>query len=102
MFSVTNTGAKILPLCTLKVIPTKSGVIIERLDQVLIGALDLVSFAFWIFSCRCKSTNGPFLMERPITKIDYLFFIGRPSRRTRIKRFECFFLWRGDWESGVW
>src|SRR5689334_14330645 len=46
MFSVTNTGLKILPLCTLKVSPTKSGVIIERRDQVLIGDLDLVSLAF--------------------------------------------------------
>src|SRR5438270_13911767 len=52
IFSVTNTGLKTLPLCTLKVRPTKSGVIIERRDQVLIGALDLVSFAFWIFSSR--------------------------------------------------
>src|SRR5258708_20715657 len=66
MFSVTNTGLKILPLCTLKVRPTKSGVIIERRDQVLIGCLDLVSFAFTIFSIRCPSTNGPFLIERPI------------------------------------
>src|SRR6266404_2281467 len=66
MFSVTNTGLKILPLCTLKVRPTKSGVIIERRDQVLMGVLDLVSLAFWIFSCKWPSTNGPFLMERPI------------------------------------
>src|SRR5215831_205497 len=66
MFSVTNTGLKILPLCTLNVRPTKSGVIIERLDQVLIGALDFVSLALLIFSCRCPSMNGPFLMERPM------------------------------------
>ena len=37
MFSVTNTGLKILPLCTANVSPTKSGVIIDRRDQVLIG-----------------------------------------------------------------
>src|SRR5258706_6400283 len=66
MFSVTNTGLNTLPLCTLKVRPTKSGVIIERRDQVLIGCLDLVSCAFTIFCIRCPSTNGPFLIERPI------------------------------------
>src|SRR5213594_2940934 len=66
MFSVTNTGLNILPLWTLNVRPTKSGVIIERRDQVLIGCLDLVSLAFTIFSIRWPSTNGPFLIERPI------------------------------------
>src|SRR5882762_3858097 len=66
MFSVTNTGLNTFPLCTLKVSPTKSGVIMDRRDQVLIGVLDLVSFAFWILSRRWKSTNGPFLIERPI------------------------------------
>src|SRR5260221_2746976 len=71
MFSVTNTALKILPLCTLKVMPTKSGVIIERRDQVLIGVLDLVSFALMIFSIRWPSTNGPFLIDRPIhSKMD--------------------------------
>src|SRR5689334_12489912 len=66
MFSVTKTGLNTLPLWTLKVSPTKSGVIIERRDHVLIGALDLMSLAFWILSRRWKSTNGPFLIERPI------------------------------------
>src|SRR6187551_242619 len=68
MFSVTNTGLKTLPLCTVKVSPTKSGVIIDRRDQVLIGVLDFVSLAFWILSSRWKSTNGPFLIERPIVQ----------------------------------
>src|SRR5712692_8245941 len=85
MFSVTDTGLKILPLWTLKVRPTKSGVIIERRDQDLIGVLDLASFALAIFSIRCPSTNGPFLIERPINQY---CFIGRPSRRTRINRLE--------------
>src|SRR6267378_826215 len=66
MFSVTNTGLKILPLCTVKVRPTKSGVIIERRDQVLIGVLDFVSLALTIFSIKWPSTKGPFLIERPI------------------------------------
>src|SRR6266853_4271557 len=69
MFSVTKTGLKTLPLCTLKVSPTKSGVIIERRDQVLIGDFDLVSLAFTIFSVKCWSTNGPFFIERPIGSI---------------------------------
>src|SRR5207249_11331919 len=59
MFSVTNTALKILPLWTLKVMPTKSGVIIERRDQVLIGVLDFVSFALMILSIRWPSTKGP-------------------------------------------
>src|SRR6266704_1859184 len=50
MFSVTNTGLNILPLWTVKVRPTKSGVIIERRDQVLMGSLDLLSLALRIFS----------------------------------------------------
>src|SRR6266568_1392442 len=67
MFSVTNTGLKILPLWTVNVRPTKSGVIMERRDQVLIGVLDLVSLALTIFSIKWPSTNGPFLIERPIS-----------------------------------
>ena len=45
--------------------------IIERRDQVLIGFLDSCAFAFSIFSSRWPSTNGPFLIERPI---NYLLF----------------------------
>src|SRR5438876_6987545 len=77
MFSVTNTALKILPLCTLKVMPTKSGVIIERRDQVLIGVLDLVSLALTIFSCKWPSTNGPFLIERPIFQMSLV--LHRPA-----------------------
>lgn len=66
MFSVTNTGLKMRPLCTLKVCPTKSGVIIERLDQVLIGRFKSAAFNLLILSNKCSSTNGPFLIERPI------------------------------------
>src|ERR1700744_110344 len=85
MFSVTNTGLKTLPLCTVNVRPTNSGVMVERRDQVLIGVFWLVLFAFWIFSSRCSSTNGPFLIERPI---NYLVLIGSPLRRTTMKRLE--------------
>ncbi len=40
MFSVTKTELKILPLWTRNVWPTKSGVIVERRDHVLIGFFD--------------------------------------------------------------
>src|SRR5262249_4254985 len=39
MFSVTKTELNVFPLCTRNVWPTKSGVTIERRDQVLIGFL---------------------------------------------------------------
>src|SRR5258707_11582 len=86
MFSVTNTGLNTLPLCTLNVCPTNSGVIMERRDQVLIGFFDPTAFSLVIFSSKWVSTNGPFLIERPINF--YFSFIGRPSRRTRIKRLD--------------
>ena len=43
MFSVMYTGTCCLPLCTAIVRPTKSGRIVERRDQVLIGFLSLVA-----------------------------------------------------------
>ena len=52
MFSVTYTAMKVLPLWTLNVWPMKSGVIVERRDQVWMGlrAPDLTAFS--IFSSR--------------------------------------------------
>jgi hypothetical protein len=38
-----------LPLCTAIVRPTKSAVIVERRDQVLIGFLSLIARAFSTF-----------------------------------------------------
>src|SRR6185436_2289663 len=67
MFSVTNTGLNTLPLWTLNVRPTNSGVIIDRRDQVLIGTFEPLALALSILSIKCWSTNGPFLIERPIT-----------------------------------
>ena len=55
-----------LPLCTAIVRPTKSGVTVERRDQVLIGFLSLTARAASTFDCRWSSTNGPFLIERDI------------------------------------
>jgi hypothetical protein len=45
MFSVAKTGINLFPLCTANVNPTKSGVIVEARDQVLITALLSDAFA---------------------------------------------------------
>src|SRR5215469_6672245 len=62
-----------LPLCTAMVRPTKSGVIVERRDQVLIGRLSEVARAASTFDCRWWSTNGPFLIERGILVLSLLY-----------------------------
>src|SRR5690349_9469756 len=64
MFSVMYTGMCCLPLWTAIVRPMKSGRIVERRDQVLIGRLSLAADAASTFFCRWASMNGPFLMER--------------------------------------
>jgi hypothetical protein len=66
MFSVTKTELNVFPLCTKNVWPTKSGVTIERLDQVLIGFFTPELFILSIFSKRCDSTKGPFFNDLAI------------------------------------
>src|SRR6266487_2330115 len=66
MFSVTKTELKVFPLCTKNVWPTKSGVTIERRDQVLIGFFTPELFILSIFSKRCDSTKGPFCNDLAI------------------------------------
>jgi len=66
MFSVTKTELKVFPLCTKNVWPTKSGVTIERRDQVLIGFYTPELFILSIFSRRCNSTKGPFFNDLAI------------------------------------
>src|ERR1700722_976168 len=74
IFSVTNTELKILPLCTRKVCPTKSGVIIDRRDQVLIGLLaPVAALIFSTFSRSLASTNGPFFSDLDINY--FVFFL---------------------------
>src|SRR5260221_14463881 len=46
--------------------PTKSGRMVERRDQVLIGRLSFAARAVSTFCTRWWSTNGPFLTERAI------------------------------------
>src|SRR4051812_14521551 len=77
MFSVTKTEVKIFPLWTMKVCPTKSGVAIERRDQVLIGFFTPAEFILSIFSRRCGSTNGPFFSDLLMTQ--KLFLTAHPA-----------------------
>src|SRR5438270_7637071 len=57
-----------LPLWTAKVRPTKSGVMVERRDQVLIaGGREAPCRISSTFFSRCRSMNGPFFTERAIT-----------------------------------
>src|SRR6266849_2511122 len=78
MFSVMKTELKIFPLCTKNVWPTKSGVTIERRDQVLIGFFALALFILSIFSRRCDSTKGPFFNDLAI-KNQRLIFLFRTA-----------------------
>src|SRR5947208_11880114 len=66
MFSVTKTELNVFPLCTKNVWPTKSGVTIERRDQVLIGFFAPELFILSIFSRRYDSTKGPFFNDLAI------------------------------------
>src|SRR5215831_19884631 len=66
IWSVTYTGTCCLPLWTAIVRPMKSGRIVERRDQVLIGFLSRVAAAASTFFSKWASQNGPFLIERAI------------------------------------
>src|SRR5437899_9954615 len=85
MFSVTKTELKVFPLCTKNVWPTKSGVTIERRDQVLIGFFTPELFILSIFSRRCNSTKGPFFNDLAIICKQFVIhesslrFLLRPS-----------------------
>ncbi len=43
----------------------------ERRDQVLIGLRSFFADAICTFLARCRSTNGPFLSERGMTRLVY-------------------------------
>src|SRR6266516_2651120 len=84
MFSVTKTELNVFPLCTKNVWPTKSGVTIERRDQVLIGFLAPELFILSIFSRRYDSTKGPFFNDLAI-KIKCDFESGTQESRKRLE-----------------
>src|SRR5919197_274194 len=64
-----NTGMNFRPLCTAKVKPTMSGVMVERRDQVFTTFFSPDSSIARTFFARCVSTNGPFLTERAIRSL---------------------------------
>src|SRR5205814_5021456 len=68
MFSVTNTGRNLRPLCTAKVSPTMSGMIVERRDQVLITFFDFCRCMSATLAVRCVSMKGPFPTERDMAR----------------------------------
>ena len=61
-----NTGTCFRPSWTAIVWPTISGKIVDILDQVLTICLSPLSFICCTRANRRSSTNGPFLVERPI------------------------------------
>src|SRR6266545_6120639 len=67
-----------LPLWTAMVCPTMSGVMVERLDQVLITLRLPLADTAWILRPRCSSTKAPFFTDRDI---DHLL-----SRRLMMNR----------------
>src|SRR5213596_2010787 len=67
-----------LPLWTAMVCPTMSGVMVERLDQVLITLRLPLADTAWILRSRCSSTKAPFFTDRDI---DHLL-----SRRLTMNR----------------
>src|SRR5438477_11979109 len=87
MFSVTKTELNVFPLCTKNVWPTKSGVTIERRDQVLIGFLAPELFILSIFSRRYDSTKGPFFNDLAI-KIKFYLVIWKPGSQEARNNFE--------------
>src|ERR1700745_1580779 len=87
MFSVTKTELNVFPLCTKNVWPTKSGVTIERRDQVLIGFLTPDAFILSIFSRRCNTTKGPFFNDLAINCKLFVkprFVLSRIANRTNL------------------
>ena len=63
--------------------PMKSGRIVERRDQVLIGFLSFVATAFSTFASRWWSTNGPFLSERVMALFPY--FLRRETMKVCVR-----------------
>src|SRR4030043_2344857 len=63
IFSVTYTGINFLPLCTAKVYPIKSGIIVERRDHVFISFFSPLSIINFTFFISFSSTKGPFFKD---------------------------------------
>src|SRR6266704_4116965 len=64
----------LLPLCTARVCPTKSGRMVQRRAQVLSTRFSPLRFSVSIFFTRDSTTYGPFLMERAMSfRLSYFF-----------------------------
>src|SRR5215218_1281808 len=84
----------LLPLCTAKVCPTKSGSTVLARDHVLITFLLPDAFCASTFFVRASCTKGPFLMLLAIVVVpDYCVALPRFRPRTII-RCDGFFLLR--------
>src|SRR6266508_1584396 len=59
-------GTCLRPSCTAIVCPTMSGMMVERLDQVLMTRLSRLRFSSSTLASRWSSTNVPFLSDRAI------------------------------------
>jgi hypothetical protein len=66
MFSVTKTGTNFFPLWTASVIPTISGITVDRRDHVFMTRLLRLSWAARTFFNSFESIYGPFFNERGI------------------------------------
>src|SRR3990167_6003756 len=75
---------KVLPLWTENVTPTKSGKMVDRRDQVLIGLRSFTAFAFCAFINSFSSTKAPLLDERPTVYAFLLLTINRLLRFFRL------------------
>src|SRR4029078_2628380 len=79
--SVTNTGTCLRPSWTANVWPMKTGMMVDRRDEVLMTCLVFFSFCTSTFLSRWSSTNGPFLRLRGIV-YSYRCFLPVRRRRT--------------------
>src|SRR6478736_2503716 len=84
----------LLPLCTAKVCPTKSGSTVLERDHVLITFFEPAAFCDSTFFTRASWTNGPFFTLLAMVSVpDHC--VALPRRRPRtIKRCDDFFLLR--------
>ena len=75
MLSETYTGTNLRPLCTAMVLPTISGKMVDRRDQVLMTFFSIDLFCSSTFLSRWPSMNGPFEVDLAIKSYFRLFTI---------------------------
>src|SRR3970282_658001 len=100
MFSVTYTGMNLFPLCTARVCPTNSGVIVLRRDQGLKTFFSLPSFIARVFLSNASSTERPLFYALCHAVSRYCVAFPRLRPRT-ISFVLAFFLFRVFLPSGL-